>query len=67
MSLFLALSRYRIKDTYATGQMLDYAMGSMPAKGFQLQELKNLMIATEGRPGVGMCTYALINYFPDFW
>ncbi|KAL3447082.1 hypothetical protein BJX65DRAFT_277989 [Aspergillus insuetus] len=52
MTLFLALSRYKIKDTYATSQMLDYAISSMPGKGFQLQELKNLMISAEGRPRV---------------
>ncbi|KAK9656700.1 putative NRPS-like protein biosynthetic cluster [Aspergillus fumigatus] len=50
MTLFVALSRYKIKDTYATSQMLDYAMSVMPAKGFQLQEMKNLMISAEGRP-----------------
>ncbi|ODH47649.1 hypothetical protein GX48_06266 [Paracoccidioides brasiliensis] len=50
VSLFLALARYKIKDTYATSQMLDYAMGSIAGKGFQLHELKNLMIASEGRP-----------------
>ncbi|KAL8816173.1 MAG: hypothetical protein Q9223_004773 [Gallowayella weberi] len=49
-SLFLTLSRYKIKDTYATGQMLDHAMGNMPGKGFALHELKNMMISTEGRP-----------------
>ncbi|KAL4742227.1 hypothetical protein BDV11DRAFT_181368 [Aspergillus similis] len=52
MTLFLALSRYKIKDTYATSQMLDYAISAMPGKGFQLQELKNLMISAEGRPRV---------------
>ncbi|THC93989.1 hypothetical protein EYZ11_006536 [Aspergillus tanneri] len=52
MTLFVALSRYKIKDTYATSQMLDYAMTAMAAKGFQLQELKNLMISAEGRPRV---------------
>ncbi|MCJ1310305.1 hypothetical protein MMC25_003967 [Agyrium rufum] len=51
-SLFLTLSRYKIKDTYATTQMLDHAMGTMIAKGFQLHEMKNMMIATEGRPRV---------------
>ncbi|CAL5866983.1 uncharacterized protein PFLUO_LOCUS1195 [Penicillium psychrofluorescens] len=50
MTLFVTLSRYKIKDTYATSQMLDYAMNVMGAKGFQLQELKNLMISAEGRP-----------------
>ena len=49
-SLFLTLSRYKIKDTYATPQMLDYAMAVMPGKGFTLHELKNMMISAEGRP-----------------
>jgi acyl-CoA synthetase (AMP-forming)/AMP-acid ligase II len=55
MTLFLTLSRYKIKDTYATSQMLDYAMTALAAKGFQLQELKNLMISAEGRPRVDIC------------
>lgn len=50
MSLFLTLSRYKIKDTYATSQMLDHAMNNMPGKGFSMHELKNLMISTDGRP-----------------
>ncbi|KAK5663866.1 hypothetical protein OQA88_72 [Cercophora sp. LCS_1] len=50
MSLFLILSRYKIKDTYATPQMLDHAMNMMPGKGFTLHELKNMMISAEGRP-----------------
>ena len=54
-SLFLTLSRYKIKDTYATGQMLDHAMNTMPGKGFALHELKNMMISTEGRPRVDVC------------
>ncbi|KAH8432334.1 putative AMP binding domain protein [Aspergillus melleus] len=52
MTLFVTLSRYKIKDTYATSQMLDYAMTAMAAKGFRLEELKNLMISAEGRPRV---------------
>ncbi|RAL16701.1 putative AMP binding domain protein [Aspergillus homomorphus CBS 101889] len=52
MTLFVTLSRYKVKDTYATAQMLDYAMSAMAGKGFQLQELKNLMISAEGRPRV---------------
>ena len=54
-SLFVTLARYKIKDTYATALMLDYAVSAMTAKGFQLQELKNLMIATDGRPRVDLC------------
>lgn len=52
MSLFVTLSRYKVKDTYATPQMLDHAMAMMQAKGFALHELKNLMIAADGRPRV---------------
>lgn len=52
MTLFVTLSRYKIKDTYATSQMLDYAISAMAGKGYQLQELKNLMISAEGRPRV---------------
>ncbi|KAI1114787.1 acyl-CoA ligase [Nemania sp. NC0429] len=52
ISLFLTLSRYKIKDTYATPQMLDHAMNTMPGKGFTLHELKNMMITAEGRPRV---------------
>lgn len=52
VSLFLTLSRYKIKDTYATPQMLDHAMAIMPGKGFHLHELKNMMISSEGRPRV---------------
>ncbi|PGH28207.1 hypothetical protein AJ80_00097 [Polytolypa hystricis UAMH7299] len=54
LSFFLTLARYKIKDTYATSQMLDYAMGSMAAKGFQLHELKNLMVSAEGRPRINI-------------
>ncbi|KAK1756280.1 meiotically up-regulated gene 62 protein [Echria macrotheca] len=50
LSLFLILSRYKIKDTYATPQMLDYAMNLMPGKGFTLHELKNMMISADARP-----------------
>lgn len=51
-SLFLILSRYKIKDTYATPQMLDHAMNTMPGKGFTLHELKNMMISADTRPRV---------------
>ena len=60
-SLFLTLSRYKIKDTYATSQMLDHAMNTMPGKGFTLHELKNMMISTEGRPRVDVCEYSPVR------
>ncbi|KAM7195693.1 acyl-CoA ligase [Rhypophila sp. PSN 637] len=52
LSLFLILSRYKIKDTYATPQMLDHAMNVMAGKGFTLHELKNMMISADTRPRV---------------
>ncbi len=48
--LFQTLSRYKIKDTYATAQMLDHAMAHGAGKNINLQELKNLMISTDQRP-----------------
>ena len=55
VSLFLSLSRYKIKDTYATSQMLDHAMNNMSGKGFNMYELKNLMISTDTRPRLDIC------------
>ncbi|EON97844.1 putative acyl- ligase protein [Phaeoacremonium minimum UCRPA7] len=52
ISLFMILSRYKIKDTYATPQMLDHAMAMMAGKGFTLHELKNMMISADARPRV---------------
>jgi len=53
--LFQTISRYKIKDTYATSQMLDHAMAHGAGKGgpgAMLHELKNLMITSESRPRV---------------
>jgi acyl-CoA synthetase (AMP-forming)/AMP-acid ligase II len=63
-SLFTALSRYKVKDTYATGQMLDFAMSHMQGKGFSLHELKNLMISTEGRPRQDIFTKVRLHFGP---
>lgn len=60
ISLFFALHRYKVKDTYATSQMLDHAMANTQSKGFLLQELKNLMISTDSRPRVDTCAYTRI-------
>lgn len=48
--LMQTLARYKIKDTYATAQMLEHAIAHGAGKGMNLMELKNLMIATEQRP-----------------
>lgn len=50
--LFQTLSRYKIKDTYATSQMLDHAIGHGAGKTTSLHELKNLMISTDMRPRI---------------
>lgn len=50
VTFFLSLSRYKVKDTYTTPQMLDHACAIMKPKGFSLSETKNLMVACEGRP-----------------
>ena len=55
MSLFITMAKYKVKDTYATTQMLDHAMAAIPPKGFSLHELKNLMIATDSRPRLDIC------------
>lgn len=46
------LSRYKMKDCYATPQTIDHLMASTQAKGASLHELKNLMIAFDSRAGV---------------
>ena len=63
MSLFVSLARYKIKDTYATSQMLDYAMSAMVGKGFQMQELKNLMISSDTRPRPDICMFYGLSLF----
>lgn len=66
MSFFLALSRYKIKDSYATRQMLEYAISAMPAKGFTLHELRNFMITCEGRPRPDVCELGSVRHCPLF-
>ncbi|KAK2066614.1 hypothetical protein P8C59_000416 [Phyllachora maydis] len=61
-ALFMILSRYKIKDTYATPQMLDFAMSHMAAKGFTLHELKNMMISAEGRPRVDVFSKVRMHF-----
>lgn len=48
--LLQTIMRYKIKDTYATSQMLDHAIANHGGKGVTLHDLKNLMIATDQRP-----------------
>lgn len=55
--LFQTMARYKIKDAYATSQMLDHAIARGAGKTMHLHELKNLMIATDGRPRVDVCKF----------
>ncbi|KAF1986769.1 acetyl-CoA synthetase-like protein [Aulographum hederae CBS 113979] len=60
--LFQTLSRYKIKDTYATSQMLDHAMASAAGKMSGLHELKNLMISTDSRPRVDVYQKVRVHF-----
>ncbi|KAF2641783.1 acetyl-CoA synthetase-like protein [Massarina eburnea CBS 473.64] len=62
--LFQTLSRYKIKDTYATSQMLDHAMAKGAGKAMAMHELKNLMIATDGRPRADVYQRVRVHFAP---
>ncbi|KAF1811818.1 acetyl-CoA synthetase-like protein [Eremomyces bilateralis CBS 781.70] len=62
MILFQTLSRYKIKDTYATSQMLDHAMAFGAGKVSGLHELKNLMISTDARPRVDVYQKVRVHF-----
>ena len=64
LCLFHALSRYKVKDTYATAQMLDFAMNRMAGKGFSLHEMKNLMITTDTRPRTDIYQKVRLHFAP---
>ncbi|KAK9468858.1 hypothetical protein V1512DRAFT_258081 [Lipomyces arxii] len=51
---FLSLTRYKVKDTYATPQMLEHGMSVPPLKGSNMHETRNLMIAFDDRPKADM-------------
>ncbi len=65
--LFLIMSRYKIKDTYATPQMLDHAMNMMAGKGFTLHELKNMMITADSRPRVDVFQKVRLHFAATAW
>lgn len=62
--LFQTMSRYKIKDAYATSQMLDHAIARGAGKTMHLHELKNLMIATDGRPRVDVYQRCRVHFAP---
>ncbi|EGW30557.1 acyl CoA ligase-like protein [Spathaspora passalidarum NRRL Y-27907] len=49
LQFFLTLARYKVKDAFVTEQMLKYAAIKFSPKGFNLSNLKNMMISTENR------------------
>ncbi|CUM65737.1 uncharacterized protein PRCAT00003385001 [Priceomyces carsonii] len=49
LALFLSLARYKVKDVFVTEQMLKYAAVKFNPKGFNLSNLKNMMISTDAR------------------
>ncbi|GBC03878.1 hypothetical protein RclHR1_05380015 [Rhizophagus clarus] len=54
---FETLSKFKIKDTYATFPMLQHAMSfydNMEYRNFSLQHLKNLMIPVDCRPNANL-------------
>lgn len=63
-TFFLTLSRYKVKDTYSTPQMIDHACATMKPKGFSLAETKNLMITTDGRPRTDLVKRVRILFSP---
>ncbi|KAF2424482.1 acetyl-CoA synthetase-like protein [Tothia fuscella] len=60
--LFQTLSRYKIKNTYATSHMLDHAMAQAAGKSTGLHELKNLMITTESRPNAEVYSKVRLHF-----
>ncbi|KAF3913870.1 hypothetical protein ABW21_db0203433 [Orbilia brochopaga] len=65
--LFQTIARYKVKDTYATPQMMDHAVAAAGTKsGFNLNELKNLMISFEARPRQDLCgfPYPFLKPYP---
>jgi len=62
--LFQTMSRYKVKDTYATVQMLDHAIAHGAGKTSALQELKNLMISTDQRPRTGVYSKVKLAFQP---
>lgn len=54
LSFFQALQKYRVKDAFATEQVLKYAVAKVTPKGLDLKSLQNMMISTENRVEVDL-------------
>lgn len=61
---FLTLSRYKVKDTYTTPQMLDHAIAKIRPKGYSLADTKNIMVAFDGRPRTDICNKVRMLFAP---
>lgn len=55
LSFFLTLSRYKVKDTYSTPQMIDHACAAVRPTNLMLADTKNLIISFDNRPRTDMC------------
>lgn len=64
LTFYLTLSRYKVKDTYATPQMLDHACATLRPKNFSLSETKNLVVTFDGRPRTDICKRVRILFAP---
>ncbi|RLV96660.1 hypothetical protein JA1_000222 [Spathaspora sp. JA1] len=49
LQFFLTLAKYKVKDVFVTEQMLKYAAIKFTPKGFNLSNLKNMMISSENQ------------------
>ena len=64
LTFYLTLSRYKVKDTYSTPQMLDHACAKLRPKNFSLAETKNLVVPFDGRPRTDLCKRVRILFAP---
>lgn len=61
-TLFITLSRLRVKDSYATQQMLEHACAVYRPKGFSLADTKNIMVTSDGRPPTDLVKKVRISF-----
>lgn len=64
LAFFLALSKHKVKDVFVTEQMLKYAVTRFTPKGFNLGEVKNMMISTEARVEVDLLSKIASVFHP---
>ena len=64
LRFYLTLSRYKVKDTYSTPQMLDHACNTLRPKNFSLADTKNIIITFDGRPRTDISKRVRILFSP---